>query len=174
MRQRIGKELVSHGIDNANYGLNSTAGLGENSHPYVVAQLAAHNSRGNYANGIQVHGGSGGGGIVTLDSTLGNEFSHEVGHNYGLGHYVDGFKGSVHRSAENNNSTWGWDGDKKRFIPNFYPSQTNEKSCLNNQCQEPFDGHKFGFDAMAGGSPFSAANRFTMYTPNSSAIIQRF
>lgn len=68
MRQRIGKELVSHGIDNANYGLNSTAGLGENSHPYVVAQLAAHNSRGNYANGIQVHGGSGGGGIVTLDS----------------------------------------------------------------------------------------------------------
>ncbi|EFJ9488297.1 peptidase M66, partial [Escherichia coli] len=122
MRQRIGKELVSHGIDNANYGLNSTAGLGENSHPYVVAQLAAHNSRGNYANGIQVHGGSGGGGIVTLDSTLGNEFSHEVGHNYGLGHYVDGFKGSVHRSAENNNSTWGWDGDKKRFIPNFYPS----------------------------------------------------
>ncbi len=174
MRQRIGKELVSHGIDNANYGLNSTAGLGENSHPYVVAQLAAHNSRGNYANGIQVHGGSGGGGIVTLDSTLGNEFSHEVGHNYGLGHYVDSFNGSVHRSAENNNSTWGWDGDKKRFIPNFYPSQTNEKSCLNNQCQEPFDGHKFGFDAMAGGSPFSAANRFTMYTPNSSAIIQRF
>ncbi|MCV5262183.1 peptidase M66, partial [Escherichia coli] len=28
--------------------------------------------------------------------------------------------------------------------------------------------------AMAGGSPFSDANRFTMYTPNSSAIIQRF
>ncbi len=26
MRQRIGKELISHGIDNANYGINSTAG----------------------------------------------------------------------------------------------------------------------------------------------------
>ncbi|MEO2228677.1 M66 family metalloprotease [Escherichia coli] len=174
MRQSIGKELISHGIDNANYGLNSTAGSGESSHPYVVAQLAAHNSRGNYANGIQVHGGSGGGGIVTLDSTLGNEFSHEVGHNYGLGHYVDGFTGSVHRSAEQINSTWGWDSDKKRFIPNFYPSRTHEKSCLNDQCQEPFDGHKFGFDSMAGGSPFSSANRFTMYTPNSAAIIQRF
>lgn len=62
MRQRIGKELISHGIDNANYGINSTAGEGESSHPYVVAQLAAHNSRGKYANGIQVHGGSGGGG----------------------------------------------------------------------------------------------------------------
>ncbi|HHT0304135.1 TPA: M66 family metalloprotease [Raoultella planticola] len=174
MRQHIGKELISHGIDNANYGLNSTAGQGEGSHPYVAAQLAAHTSRGNYANGVQVHGGSGGGGIVTLDATLGNEFSHEVGHNYGLGHYVGGFAGSVHRSAEQNNSTWGWDSDKHRFIPNFFPTSTNERSCLNDQCQEPFDGHKFGFDAMAGGSPFSDANRFTLYTPNSSAIIQRF
>lgn len=174
MRQRIGKELISLGIDNANYGINSTAGSGEGTHPYVVAQIAAHNSRGNYANGIQVHGGSGGGGIVTLDSSLGNEFSHEVGHNYGLGHYVDGFSGSVHRSADQNNSSWGWDSDKKRFIPNFYPARTNAKSCLGDQCQEPFDGHKFGYDAMAGGSPFSDANRFTMYTPNSASIIQRF
>ena len=174
MRQHIGKELISHGIDNANYGINSTAGSGEDSHPYVAAQLAAHTSRGNYANGVQVHGGSGGGGIVTLDSTLGNEFSHEVGHNFGLGHYVDGFRGSVHRSADQINSTWGWDSDKKRFMPNFYPAQTNQKSCLDEQCQEPFDGRKFGFDAMAGGSPFSDANRFTMYTPNSSTIIQRF
>ncbi|HEI0341381.1 M66 family glycomucinase StcE [Escherichia coli] len=174
MRQHIGKELISHGIDNANYGINSTAGSGEGSHPYVAAQLAAHTSRGNYANGVQVHGGSGGGGIVTLDSTLGNEFSHEVGHNFGLGHYVDGFRGSVHRSADQINSTWGWDSDKQRFMPNFYPVQTNKKSCLDEQCQEPFDGHQFGFDAMAGGRPFSDANRFTMYTPNSSAIIQRF
>lgn len=174
MRQNIGKELISHGIDNANYGINSTPGSGEKSHPYIAAQLTAHTSRGNYANGIQVHGGSGGGGIVTLDSTLGNEFSHEVGHNYGLGHYVDGFNGSVHRSAEQINSTWGWDSDIKRFIPNFYPARTNEKSCLDNQCQESFDGYKFGFDAMAGGSPFSSANRFTMYTPNSAAIIQNF
>ncbi len=174
MRQHIGKELISLGIDNANYGINSTAGSGEDSHPYVAAQVAAHTSRGNYSNGVKVHGGSGGGGIVTLDSTLGNEFSHEVGHNFGLGHYMDGFRGSVHRSADQINSTWGWDSDKNRFMPNFYPSQTNQKSCLNEQCQEPFDGHKFGFDAMAGGSPFSDANRFTMYTPNSSAIIQRF
>lgn len=174
MRQRIGKELISHGIDNANYGINSTAGEGEGSHPFVVAQLAAHNSRGKYVNGVQVHGGSGGGGIVTLDDSLGNEFSHELGHNYGLGHYVDGFRGSVHRSAEQLNSSWGWDSDKRRFIPNFFPTQTNEDACLDGQCQPPFDGHKFGYDAMAGGSPFSGANRFTLYTPNSAAIIQRF
>lgn len=174
MRQSIGKELISHGIDNANYGLNSTAGQGEKSHPYVVAQLAAHNNRGKYSNGIQVHGGSGGGGIVTLDNSLGNELSHEVGHNYGLGHYVDGFKGSVHRPADQINSTWGWDADKGRFIPNFFPTRSGKETCVEKECQPPFDGRSFGLDAMAGGSPFSGFNRFTLYTPNTAAIIQRF
>ena len=174
MRQSIGKELISHGIDNANYGINSTSGQGERSHPYVVAQLTAHNNRGKYANGIRVHGGSGGGGIITLDHSLGNEFSHEVGHNYGLGHYVDGFKGSVHRSAGEINSTWGWDADKNRLIPNFAPTRSGKETCLDKECQPPFDGRSFGLDAMAGGAPLSGFNRFTFYTPNSAAIIQRF
>ncbi|MFO1064611.1 MAG: M66 family metalloprotease [Pirellulales bacterium] len=174
MRQSIGKELISHGIDNANYGINSQPGVGEDSHPYVAAQLAAHNNRGKYSNGVQVHGGSGGGGIVTLDHSIGNEFSHEVGHNYGLGHYVDGFKGSVHRSADQVNSTWGWDADKNRFIPNFASTRSNRDTCLDGQCQAPFDGRSFGMDAMAGGEPLSGLNRFTLYTPNTAAIIQRF
>lgn len=174
MRQSIGKELISLGIDNANYGINSTAGEGEGSHPYVVAQLAAHNSVGNYKAGLVVHGGSGGGGIVTLDDSLHNEFSHEVGHNYELGHYVGGFLGSVHRSADQINSTWGWDADKNRFIPNFAPVRSGKETRLEDQSQEPFDGRSFGLDAMAGGSPMSSFNRFTLYTPNTSAIIQRF
>ncbi|MBI1346366.1 peptidase M66 [bacterium] len=174
MRQSIGKELISLGIDNANYGINCTAGEGEASHPYVVAQLAAHNSVGKYADGIVVHGGSGGGGIVTLDDSLHNEFSHEVGHNYGLGHYVDGFEGSVHRSADQINSTWGWDADKYRFIPNFAPVRSGKETCLQDQCQPPFDGRSYGLDAMAGGAPLSSFNRFTLYSPNTAAIIQRF
>lgn len=174
MRQRIGKELISHGVDNANYGLHSTAGEGEDSHPYVAAQLTAHNSSGKYANGIVTHGGSGGGGIVTLDNTLGNEFSHEVGHNYGLGHYVGGFRGSVHRSADQVNSTWGWDADKNRFLPNFSPTRGGKDTCLEEQCQSPFHGRSFGLDAMAGGAPLSGFNRFTLYTPNTAAIIQKF
>lgn len=174
MRQSIGKELISLGINNANYGINSTPGTGEGNHPYLVAQLTAHNSRGRYSNGIRVHGGSGGGGIVTLDESLGNEFSHEVGHNYGLGHYVDGFKGSVHRSAGQINSTWGWDGDKNTFIPNFDQVPTGKPSTLDAQSQAPFFGHSFGFDAMAGGYSFSNFNRFTLYTPNSAALIQSF
>ncbi|MFM8891667.1 MAG: M66 family metalloprotease, partial [Planctomycetia bacterium] len=174
MRQRIGKELISHGIDNANYGINSSAGEGEDSHPYVVAQLAAHNSSGRYSNGVVTHGGSGGGGIVTLDDTLGNEFSHEVGHNYGLGHYVGGFEGSVHRSAEHTNSTWGWDADRNRFLPNFSPVRSGKDTCLENRCQGPFHERSFGLDAMAGGAPLSGFNRFTLYTPYSAAIIQKF
>lgn len=174
MRQSIGKELISHGIDNANYGINSSAGEGEGSHPYLAAQMTAHNSQGKYSNGLVVHGGSGGGGIVTLDNSLGNEFSHEVGHNYGLGHYVSGFQGSVHRSADQINSTWGWDADKNRFLPNFSPVRSFKDTCLEGQCQSPFDGRSFGLDAMAGGAPLSGFNRFTLYTPNTAAIIQQF
>lgn len=111
---------------------------------------------------------------MTLDNTLGNEFSHEVGHNYGLGHYVGGFKGSVHRSADQINSTWGWDADKNRFLPNFSPVPNGRDTCLDDQCQSPFAGRSFGLDAMAGGAPLSGFNRFTLYTPNSAAIIQQF
>jgi len=173
MRQRIGKELISIGIDNANYGINSSIGEGERGHPYLASQLAAHNSRGNYENGIITHGGSGGGGIVTLDSSLGNEFSHEVGHNFGIGHYPGGFGGSIHRQADAVNSTWGWDADLNKFMPNMSAKKSNQSACLNDKCQAPFDGRKFGSDSMAGGSPMSTVNRFTLYTPYTAANIQR-
>ncbi|AXF75347.1 M66 family metalloprotease [Erwinia tracheiphila] len=173
MREKIGKELISLGINHANYGINSSTGIGEWT-PYTAAQLTAHNSRGNYSNGVQVHGGSGGAGMVTLDQSLGNEFSHEVGHNYGLGHYVGGFNGSVHHAAGSLNSTWGWDKDLNRFIPNFRPVINHQASCLEEHCQAPFHGRSFGFDAMAGGEPMSLLNRFTLYTPHVAEIIQRF
>lgn len=173
MRQRIGKELISLGINNANYGINSSEGEGEGS-PFLAAQLTAHNSCGKYANGIIVHGLSGGGGVVTLDKSLGNEFSHEVGHNYGLGHYPGGFNGSVHRAADQLNSTWGMDMDVGKFIPNFMPIPTDKDICYDGQCQSPFYGRSFGADAMAGGAPMSQSNRFTLYTPFSATTIQSF
>lgn len=173
MRERITKGLIGHGLNLANYGINSTANVGGSDHPFTVTQLSAHNSRGKYANGIQIHGGSGGGGLVTLDVSIGNEFSHEVGHNYGLGHYPGGFKGSVHREASAINSTWGWDMDRNRFIPNFYITPYRD-ACLDGECQPPFHGNTFGFDAMAAGGPFSVFNRFTLHTPYCAADIQRF
>lgn len=173
MRQRIGKELISLGINHANYGINCSAGEGEWT-PYIAAQLTAHNSRGKYSNGIQVHGGSGGESMVTLDNSLGNEFSHELGHNYGLGHFPGGFNGSVHRAANEINSTWGWDMDLHKFLPNFRSVITNQESCLEDECEPPFYGRAFGFDPMASGEPMSHSNRFTLHTPYTATIIQEF
>lgn len=177
LRQNIGKELISLGINNANYGIYSSPGTGEGglNNRFAAAQLTAHNSVGNYVNGRVVHGLSGGAGMVTLESSVGNEFSHEVGHNYGLGHYPNGFDGSIHRSAENINSTWGWDTNKKIFTPNFEKNQSGSSACYDNQCQPPFDGHTFGADAMAGGAPmYPSSNAYTLYTPYSHHEIQKF
>ena len=175
MRWYTGKLLISHGIDLANYGISSSWAQSESPHPFTCALLAAHNTVGMYKNGRQVHGGSGGNGIVTLDESVGNELSHEVGHNYGLGHYVDGFDGSVHRPSDKINSSWGWDSEYNIFIPNFASSDTGEDQCLDDQCQSPFLGkYQYGTDSMASGSPQWGSNRFTFYTPNTSRIIQNF
>ncbi|NAT17239.1 M66 family metalloprotease [Pseudomonas syringae] len=173
MRQRIGKELISLGINHANYGINCFEGEADWT-PYVVAQLTAHNNRGKYANGIQVHGGSGGGGIVTLDSSISTEFSHELGHNFGLGHYPGGFDGSVHQDADGVNSTWGWDMDLRLFLPNFRPEISHVETCLEGRCQSPFFGRSFGTDPMASGSPMSSLNKFVLHTPYTAAITQTF
>ncbi len=175
MRQRIGKELISLGINNANYGIHSSEGQGESGHPYSAAQLTAHNSVGKYVNGVVVHGLSGGGGIVTLQNSIGNEFSHEVGHNYGLGHYPNGFAGSIHRTPDQINSAWGWDSDKDFFIPSFEKSTSNQPTCQDNQCADPFERHSLGRDAMASGQPFFPnSNAFTLHTPYALNSIQKF
>ena len=181
MRQFIGKILLSHGINLANYGISSSSGSSESSHPYTCALLTAHNTIGSYTNGIIKHGGSGGNGMITLDSSVGNEMSHEAGHNYGLGHYVRGFEGSVHRGASSTGSTWGWDSDLNVFVPNFRSSNTTLDMCCcpsnnNDQCEPAFLGkYQYGKDAMAGGEGGQwGANRYTLYTPNSFSIIQDF
>ncbi|MFD2176748.1 M66 family metalloprotease [Veronia pacifica] len=177
MREAIGKMLISIGINNANYGINASdvwmqAGRG---HPYSVAQLTAHNTVGVYQNGVIVHGGSGGAGMVTLDSSIGNEMSHELGHNYSLGHYPGGFIGTIHKPADQVNSTWGWESEKNLFVPNFGLTPSNTNACLNGECVAPFNGHRFGSDSMGGGAPHvPSVNAFTMYTPYSAKIIQSF
>merc|ERR1712183_164770 len=181
MRQKTGKILLSHGIDMANYGISSSSGSDPDAHPFTCALLAAHNTVGMYQNGRKVHGGSGGNGIMTVGSGPGNEWSHEAGHNYGMRHYPDGFKGSVHRSAESVGSTWGWDSDVNVFIPNFSEDESGEDMCCCEttntvQCESPFLGkYQYGKDAMAGGGGGKwGVNRYTLYTPNSMSKIQNF
>ncbi|WP_425928049.1 M66 family metalloprotease [Pseudomonas sp. NyZ201] len=177
LRQRIGKELISLGINNAAVGVHSSPGSGEdglNRH-WVVAQLTAHSSVGNYSNGRVVHGLSGGGSIVTLYGCDGNEFSHELGHNFGINHYPGGFDGSIHRAAFSPNSTWGWDSDRNVFLPNFEKAITGVPTCQSGRCEQPFHGHSFGKDTMAEGYPlYPDTNRYTMLTPYSLKIAQGF
>lgn len=173
LREDIGKVLICQGINYANYGMNSSAGSGYKI-AIPAAQFTVTNSVGKYENGVQIHGGSGGAAMVTLDQSIGNEFSHEVGHAYNLPHYPNGFDGSVHRPANKINSTWGWDADYDIFLPNFKVKIDNQPSCIYGTCQPPFYGHSFGFDPMAGGSPMSPFNSFTMHTPYTANLVQEF
>ncbi len=176
MRQHIAKVLIAHGINNANYGINSSA-PNESNHSFSVAQLTAVTPVGRYSNGIQVHGGSGGNGMVTLTNTLGNEWSHEVGHNFGLGHYPGGTDGSTHRPATDINSAWGWDQHQQRFIANFMWNKRNgaDQVCCSDGIGIPaFEGYKFNRDAMAGGEPTSPISKYTLHTPYMLSHIQGF
>ncbi|PST89599.1 glycosyl transferase [Photobacterium sp. NCIMB 13483] len=156
MREAIGKNLVSIGINNANFGITDTAG--SNSHwARPFSHITAHNNRGRYlakdkdgivTSTVVEHGGSGGGGIVTLSSTRGNEWSHELGHNFGRGHHPQ--NASIHDME----SGWGWDARYQRFIGNLHWSDaaitmTNEHS---GESVPPFANEfRFMREAMGGG-----------------------
>ncbi|PSV00841.1 hypothetical protein C0W80_11690 [Photobacterium leiognathi subsp. mandapamensis] len=182
MRSDIAKSLISIGIDSANFGINASAGPEQNPHSDLALMLTVHTSIGKYQNGLQDHGGSGGGGIVTLTGTVGNEMSHEAGHGIELSH-SEGFDMSIHHPADQQDSTWGWDSDKNVFIPNFYKNPSNKPSCIGDPkknpgekiiCVQPWHGFQFGTDAMYGGEgSMYPDNRYTMYTPFSSTKMQR-
>ncbi|EJD6508604.1 hypothetical protein M0I01_RS13455 [Providencia rettgeri] len=154
MRHEIAKDLISDGINSANYGINSSQASAPSFLP--TFQVTMHNSVGVYENGIQHHGWSGGGGKATLYESKGNEVSHELGHNFGLGDYHGGPEGGTHTTPDKKNSSWLWDCEYNYFIPNL-----------------SHDG-VFNTDAMSSGYPFdSNYNSFTAYTPNSLAAIQK-
>ncbi len=149
--------------------------------PYHAAQVTVNNSRGNYSNGIINHGLLGSyAGVASVVSSTGNEFSHEVGHEFGAGthaeaHYLGGFKGSVHNSSTQTNSTWGWDLFENTFLPNLSKARNNGASCYEGQCAEPFEGHSFGWGTMAGGWPLHpGGNEYTLHTPYELNVFQHF
>jgi hypothetical protein len=168
MREDIGKSLVSTGINLANYGISSSQGGAQENLAYF-REVAIHQSVGVYTNGIQSHGLSGGGGIATLWSVNGNEFSHELGHNWDLGHYPGGSAGSVHSQ----NSGWGYNGYLNRMIGNVdWTSPANDVT-INDVVTPPFKNlYSFGLDAMAGGYPMGKLSTLTHHTGYSAKLIQ--
>ena len=169
MRQEIAKGMVSTGINYANIGIPSSIG-GTEKQPRPFRQTTVHTSAGVYTeqdkNGdpksVTVrHGLSGGGGQLTLMSTIGNEFSHEYGHDHGLPHYP----GGEQLSAHSRNGAWGYNLFKNRLIANI--AWNGKRPELGSF---PYG---FGHDAMAGGKPMGTISNFTLHTPFSLNMIQQ-
>lgn len=170
MREAIGKALVSTGINNANFGITDTAGYSQG-YNRRTNHITAHNNRGVYTNGIVNHGLSGGGGIVTLSSSVGNEWSHELGHNYGRGHWP------TNASSHDLTTGWGWDAFYNRFIGNLHWSGEATTNEVGGQIVPPFAGeYRYTRDAMAGGesAKLGLVSRYTLEHPTGTKVTQNW
>ena len=122
MRESVAKAQVSVGIDLANKGVIDSALNQIHEITHDMFYFTVHHTIGRYTddNGSAkdvIHGLSGGNGIGTLVDSRGNEFSHEVGHGYGMGHYPNANEsadGSVHGYS----TSWGYDAYKNRMRAN--------------------------------------------------------
>ncbi|WP_369308266.1 M66 family metalloprotease [Providencia rettgeri] len=153
----ITRQIYGEGIHMATSGINSSPDNGPTFVP--TPQMVIYNAIGRYQNGLVVHGGTGSyvGGLASVEDSVGNEFSHELGHNFDLiDFYGGGRELGIHRRSHERNSTWGWDADNNMFLPNFDRSGRASR------------------DAMNGGSPNDNDNNaYTLYTPNTLAAIQK-
>ena len=167
MRENTGKSTVSVGINLANFGATASGMVGQNQ-PQWFQNVIAHHAAGMYSNGRQTHGLSGGNGMLTLYSTSGNEFSHEIGHHYGLGHYPGQNGDNYFLSGHHHDSGWGYISYRKRMRANLH--WTSAKTGGLNGMPIYDDTYAFAADAMAGGGFTSALSRYTHYTGYSTKI----
>ena len=180
MRENVGKAQVSTGINLANFGTSSSTM--DQSQPGTFNERIIHHSAGMYTNGYQSHGLSGGNGMATLYDSVGNEFSHELGHSYGLGHYpgVDNTKtgdAKVINASHHSESGWGYIAYRDRMRSNlagdsaFLPGgfTVNVDPFLQNYLGT----YNYNRDSMSGGWVTSALSQYTHYTGYSADIIQR-
>jgi hypothetical protein len=170
MRGDVAKSQVSVGINEADYGVTSNSM--RQSYPHIFKQITNHHAWGNYQNGRQWHGLSGGNGIGTLSASSGNEASHEWGHAYGLSHYPGSKLTEDGRWQRHHaDSGWGYIAYRNRMRDNLHNNSWTDEA-------KPFGTHFMGHieyrkDAMSGGwgsSPFSS---YTLYTSFSARLIQQ-
>ncbi|WP_234966513.1 M66 family metalloprotease [Acinetobacter johnsonii] len=162
MRENVGKSTFSVGINLANWGITS-ASMASQNQPQLTQTVVAHHSRGKYANGESNHGLSGGNGMLTLYDSVGNEFSHEIGHHYGLGHYPGQEGDNQFWTSHHADSGWG-------YIP--YRNMMRGNLIWNNKDLWAASTGIANFlalyphsrDAMSGGYASSSVSRYTHYT----------
>lgn len=162
MRGDVGKSTFSVGINLANWGVTS-ASMANQNQPQLTQTVVAHHTKGNYTNGVHNHGLSGGNGMLTLYDSVGNEFSHEIGHHYGLGHYPGQVGSSLFWSGHHADSGWGYIGYRNKMRGNVSWTATWKWDGANG-IPNFKDMFPFGKDAMAGGYPDSNISRYTHYT----------
>lgn len=161
MRENTAKSTFSVGINMANYGVTSS-GMQSQAQPQTFQIATIHHARGVYANGNVNHGLSGGNSILTLSTSQGNEFSHEIGHHYGLGHYPGEKNGNYFWAVHHHDSGWGYIGYRKRMRGNILWERGQNDGLAGSAKLD--DTYRFAPDAMAGGDFQSALSRYTHYT----------
>ena len=161
MRENTAKSTFSTGINLANWGITS-AGMVSQQQPQLTQTAVVHHAAGTYSNGRQTHGLSGGNGILTLYNAVGNEFSHEIGHHYGIGHYPGEVNGNYFWAVHHYDSGWGYIAYRKRMRANLLWARN--KSAAMNGTPVFADAYAFAPDAMSGGDFTSALSSYTHYT----------
>ena len=178
MRESVAKAQVSVGIDLANKGVIDSALNQIHEITHDMFYFTVHHAIGRYTddNGSAkdvIHGLSGGNGIGTLVDSRGNEFSHEVGHGYNMGHYPNSNEsadGSIHGYS----TSWGYDAYKNRMRANVAWNSNPDSYTFYNHYITPFqDTYGWNKDSMAGGWADSAISRYTHNTARSTRQIQK-
>ncbi|MGO3691665.1 M66 family metalloprotease [Marinobacter sp.] len=167
MRENVAKSQVSIGINQASYGVTSNSM--NQSYFHNFKQITNHHAWGNYQNGRQEHGLSGGNGAGTLSASLGNEASHEWRHAYGLGHYPgSGLTDDSRWQRHHADSGWGYFAHRNRMRSNLQSNVWTDEIHESNFMERM----KYHTDAMSGGWPGSPFSKYTFYTSYSARIIQ--
>lgn len=115
--------------------------------------------------------------MATLFSSQGNEFSHEIGHNFGLAHYISyNFSQplSEYSAFHHPQSSWGYDAYRNRMIGNIgwdFPENGNVDGKKPPVYRDQF---YFNWDPMSGGEPRGVVSKFTHHTGWAASQIQNF
>lgn len=162
MRENTAKSTFGVGINLANWGITS-ASMASQEQPQLTQSVITHYARGKYSNGDVTHGLSGGNGMLTLIDSVGNEFSHEIGHHYGLGHYPGSVGNNMFWAAHHADSGWGYIAFRNKMRGNLNWSTTNLGDGSNG-VPNFLNKYAYGWDAMSGGATASSISKYTHYT----------
>ena len=168
MRENTAKSTFGVGINLANWGITS-ASMASQEQPQLTQSVVAHYASGKYSNGEATHGLSGGNGMLTLIDSVGNEFSHEIGHHYGLGHYPGAVGENMFWAAHHADSGWGYIAFRNKMRGNLNWTNTNLGDGANG-VPNFLNKYAYGWDAMSGGATASSISKYTHYTGYSTSL----